>query len=151
MALQQEKASVYYVLRCPDLWLQYSLSFVQEKYIILVWCIFFKLCTKLTLHCTHRSGHLETEHTEILLLLRRHLENWSRGPAVSMRGELLDAQEKLGMFSLVTVCCAWIGWEIISLKTSKTAPFFCVCPVLQDLWERLSATEHSSTCHCIHV
>jgi hypothetical protein len=34
-----------------------------------------KPCTKLTLHCNHRSGHLKTEHTESLFLLRRHLGN----------------------------------------------------------------------------
>jgi hypothetical protein len=41
------------------------------------------------LHCNHRSGHLKTEHTEGLPLLRRHLGNWSRGPAVNMKSELL--------------------------------------------------------------
>jgi hypothetical protein len=58
---------------------------------------------KLTLHRNHRSGHLKTEHTESLLLLRRHLGNWPRGPAVSMRSELLVAREKLGQFPLLTV------------------------------------------------
>jgi hypothetical protein len=33
--------------------------------------------------------HLKTEHTESLLLLRRHLGNWPRGPAVSMGSELV--------------------------------------------------------------
>ena len=28
--------------------------------------------------CNHRSGHLKTEHTESLSLLRRHLGNWPR-------------------------------------------------------------------------
>jgi hypothetical protein len=62
-----------------------------------------KPCTKLTLHCNHRSGHLKTEHTESLFLLRRHLGNRPRGPAVSMRSELLVAREKLGQFPLLTV------------------------------------------------
>jgi hypothetical protein len=35
----------------------------------------FYRCTKLTLHCNHRSGHLNTEHTESVSLLRRHLGN----------------------------------------------------------------------------
>jgi hypothetical protein len=43
------------------------------------------------------------EHTESLLLLRLHLANWFRGPAVSMRSELLVAHEKLGQFPLLTV------------------------------------------------
>ena len=53
----RKRLPVCSVLRCPDLWLQ---------------------CTKLTLHCNHRSGHLKTEHTESLFLLRRRLENWPR-------------------------------------------------------------------------
>jgi hypothetical protein len=52
-----------------------------------------KLCTKLTLYCNHRSGHLKTEHTESLFVLWRHRGNWPRGPAVSMRSELLVAHE----------------------------------------------------------
>ena len=58
---------------------------------------------KLTLHCNHRSGHLKTEHTESLFLLRRHLGNWPRGPALSMKSELLVAHEKLGKLPLLTV------------------------------------------------
>ena len=50
-----------------------------------------------------RSGNLKTEHTESLSLLRCHLGNWPRGPAVSTRSELLVAQEKLGQFLLLTV------------------------------------------------
>ena len=38
-----------------------------------------------------------------LFLLRRHLGNWPRGPALSMRRELLVAHEKLGQFPLLTV------------------------------------------------
>jgi len=37
------------------------------------------------------------------LLLRRHLGNRPRGPAVSMRSELLEAREKLGQLPLLTV------------------------------------------------
>jgi len=64
---------------------------------------FRKPCTKLRLHCNHRSEHLKTEHTESLFLLRRHLGNWPGGPAVSMRSELLVAYEKLGQLLLLTV------------------------------------------------
>jgi hypothetical protein len=49
-----------------------------------------KPCTKLTLHCNHRSWHLKTEHTERLFLLRRHLGIWPRGPAVTMKSQLLE-------------------------------------------------------------
>jgi len=51
--------------------------------------------------CTHRSGHLKTGHTESLFLLQRHLANWPRGPAVSMRSELLVAHEKFGQLLLL--------------------------------------------------
>jgi hypothetical protein len=64
---------------------------------------FFKPYMKLMLHCNHRSGHLKTEHTESLLLLRRHLGNWFRGLAVSMQSELLIAKEKFGPFPLLPV------------------------------------------------
>jgi len=50
-----------------------------------------------------RSEHLKTEHKESLFLLRRHLGNWPRGPAVGMRNELLVAHEKLGQLLLLTV------------------------------------------------
>jgi hypothetical protein len=62
-----------------------------------------KLCTKLTLHCSHRSGHFKTEHTESLFLLRRHLGDWPRGPEAPLRTELLVAHEKLGQLPLLTV------------------------------------------------
>ena len=76
---------------------------VPPSYVIPAWCVFPKPCTKLTLHCNHRSGHLKTEHTQSLFLVRRHLGNWPRGPAVSMRSELLAAHEKLGQLLLMTV------------------------------------------------
>jgi hypothetical protein len=88
------------LVRCPDLWVQCSVSFVHglKKY-ILVWCIFFKPCTELTLHCNHRSGHLKTEHTALSCcdaILKT-------GPAVSMRSELPVEHEKLGQLPLLTV------------------------------------------------
>ena len=57
------------------------------------WCVSSKPCTKLTLHCNHRSGHLKTEHTEAFSCCDAILET---GPAISMRSELLVAHEKLG-------------------------------------------------------
>jgi hypothetical protein len=65
--------------------------------------VFFQRCRKLTLQCNHRSGHLKTEHTESLLLMRLHLGNWSRGPSVSIGTERLVAHEKRGQFPLLTV------------------------------------------------
>jgi hypothetical protein len=44
-----------------------------------------------------------TKHTESRFLLRRHLGDWPRGPAVSMRSELLVGHEKLGQLPLLTV------------------------------------------------
>jgi len=62
-----------------------------------------KPCTKLTLHCNHRSRHLKTEHTESLFLLRRHIGNRPRGSAVSTISELLVAHEKFGQLLLLVV------------------------------------------------
>jgi hypothetical protein len=76
---------------------------VPPSYVIPAWCVFSKPCTKLTLHCNHTSGHLKTEHTESIFLVRRHLGNWPRGPAASMTSELLVAHEKLGQLPLLTV------------------------------------------------
>jgi hypothetical protein len=106
MASQQEKA--FCVLRSEvsrsviTLQRRFHARF-KKKEILLQWCVFFKPCTKLTLHCNHRSGHLKTEHTVSLLLMRRHLGNWSRGPAVSMRSELLVMQKILGQSPLLAV------------------------------------------------
>jgi len=59
------------------------------------------------LRCVHPGSHHTHTHThthkESLFLLRRHLGNWPRGPAVSMRSELLVEHEKLGQFLLLTV------------------------------------------------
>jgi hypothetical protein len=55
------------------------------------------LCTVITdLDTSKRS-------TQSLFLLRRPLGNWPRGPAVSMRSELLVAYEKLWQLPLLTV------------------------------------------------
>ena len=48
---------------------------VPASYVIPPWCVFSKPCTKLPPHCNRRSGHLKTEHTESIFLLRRHLGN----------------------------------------------------------------------------
>jgi len=63
----------------------------------------FYPCMKLTPHCNYRPVHLKTEHTESLLLLRRHVGNWPRGPAVSMRSEPVVAHAKLGQLQLLTM------------------------------------------------
>jgi len=104
MASQQEKA--FCVLRFE---VSRSVITVQRKFLARfrkdapAGCVFSKPCTKLTLHCNHRSGHLKTEHTESIFLLRRHLGNWPRDPAVSTRSELLLAHEKLGQLPLLKV------------------------------------------------
>jgi hypothetical protein len=99
MASRQEKA--FRVLRFEA---SRSVITVQREFRArFVRCVLFTPCTKLTLHSNHRSGHLKTEHTGSLLLLRLHLGIWSRGPAVSMRRELLVAHEKLEQILLLTV------------------------------------------------
>jgi hypothetical protein len=67
----------------------------------------------------HRSGHLKTKHTERLLLLRRHLWNWYRGPAVSKRSELLVAWETWTVSAAVSISCARLVWEIHVLSILK--------------------------------
>jgi hypothetical protein len=74
-----------------------------KKDIILVWCVLFKLRTKLKLHCNHRSGHLKNVARRKPSPAARHLGNWSRGPAVRMRSELLVEHRKRRLFLLMTV------------------------------------------------
>jgi len=59
----RKRLSVCSFLRCPNL-REFCARFRKGA-----WCVFSKPCTKLTLHCNHRSGHLKTEHTESLFLL----------------------------------------------------------------------------------
>jgi len=103
MASQQRKAFCVHCFGVSRFVITVHLLSVPPSYVIPAWYVFSKPCTKLTLHCTHRSGHLKTEHTESPLLLRRHLGNWPRGPAVSMRSELLVAHDKLVQLPLLTV------------------------------------------------
>jgi len=90
-------------------------------------CVFFKQCTKLTLHCNHRSGHLKTEHTESIFLLRRHLGNWPRSKHEKRTAG--SAWETWTVAAADGVRCARVSWEINFLLTFETAPFFCVHPV----------------------
>ena len=94
-----------------------------------LWCVFSKPCTKLTLHCNHRSGHLKTEHTESLFLLRRHLGKWPR--IKHEKRTAVSAWETWTVSAADGVRCAREKWEINSLLPFETAPFFCVYPVLQ--------------------
>jgi len=98
------------------------------------WCIFSKLCTKLTLHCNHRSGHLKTEHTESLFLLQRHLGNWPR--STHEKRAAGSAWETWKVAASDGVGCARVRWEINFLLTFETAQFFCVYPVCIGLNEK---------------
>ena len=100
---------------------------VPPSYVIPAWCVFSEQCTKLTLHCNHRSGHLKTEHTESLFLLRRHLENWPRSKHEKRTAG--SAWETWTVAAADGVRCARVRWEINFLLTFETAPFFCVYPV----------------------
>jgi hypothetical protein len=80
MASQQEKA--FCVLRFE---VTRSVITVRREFrsrlkeeIILVWCVFFKPSTKLSLHSKYRSEHLKTEHTETFSCCDAILET---GPA----------------------------------------------------------------------
>ena len=92
------------------------------------WCVFSKpCCTELTLACNHRYGHLKTEHTESLYLLRRHLGNWPRSKHEKRTAG--SAWETWTVAAADAVRCARVRWEINFLLTFETAPFFCVYPV----------------------
>jgi hypothetical protein len=75
------------------------------------WCVYSKsCCTKLTLHCNHRRGHLKTEHTESLFLLRRHLRNW---PCSKLEKRTAgSAWETWTVAAAEGVRCARVRWEI---------------------------------------
>ena len=91
------------------------------------WCVFSKPCTKLTLHCNHRSGHLKTEHTQSVFLLRRHLGNWPRRKHEKRTAG--SAWETRIVAAVDGVRCACVSLEINFLLTFEIAPFFCVYPV----------------------
>jgi hypothetical protein len=69
------------------------------------------------------------QNTASLHLVRRHLGNRPRGPAISMRREKLVAHEKLGEVPLLTCLLCPSVVRNKCLLTSETAPLFCVCPV----------------------
>jgi hypothetical protein len=95
MASQQKKAFCLFRFDSSRSVITVQREFRARFKMTLFLCGAYFLDRALTLHCNHRSGHLKTEHTEGLLLLRSHLGNLSRGPAVSMRSELLEAHERL--------------------------------------------------------
>ena len=109
---------------------------VPPSYVIPVWCVFSKPCTKLTLHCNHRSGHLKTEHKESLslLLLRRHLGNWP--PSKHEKRTAGSACETWTAAAADGVRCARVRREINFLLTFETAPFFCVYPIYTGWFRR---------------
>jgi len=84
MASQQEKAFCV-------------LSFEVSRSVITVQCEFRARFRTYAPRCIFSKPFLS------ISLLRRHLGNWPRGPAVSMRSELLVAHEKLGELLLLTV------------------------------------------------
>ena len=107
---------------CAQFWgfqiCDYSAAWVLCGY------VFSKPCTKLTLRCNRRSGHLKTEHTESLFLLRHHLGNRPR----SKQGKRTagSAWETWTVATADGVCCACVRWEINFLLTFETAAFFCL-------------------------
>ena len=120
MASQQEKASC--VLR-----FEVSRSVITVHH---TWCVFSKPCTKLTLYCNHRSGHLKAEHTESLFLLRRHLGNWAPRPRSKHEKRTAgSAWETWTVAAADGVRCARVRWEMNFLLTFEPATFICKHPV----------------------
>jgi len=72
MASQQEKAFCVLRFEVPRSVITVQREF-RARFRKDAWCVFSKPCTKLSLHCNHRYGHLKTEHAESLFLLRHHL------------------------------------------------------------------------------
>ena len=85
----------------------------------------------------HRSGHLKTEHTESVFLLRRHLGIWPRSK--HEKRTAVSAWETWTVAAADGVRFARVRWEINFLLTFETAPFFCVYPVLGNK-EKFTAT-----------
>ena len=123
MASQQEKA--FCVLRFEVSRSVITVHGLEKTHH--AWCVFSKPCTKLTLHCNHRSGHPKTEHTESLFLLRRHLGNWPRSKHEKRTAG--SAWETLTVAAADGVRFARVRWEINFLLTFETAPFICKHPV----------------------
>jgi hypothetical protein len=93
---------------------------VPSGYIILVCCVFFKPCTKLTLHCSHRYGHLKTEHKE---------PSPAETPFWKLVPRPQSAWETRTVPASDSVYCARVGREMKFLLIFETALFFCVCSV----------------------
>jgi hypothetical protein len=116
----RKRLSVCSVLRCPDLWWQCSVSFVHSLDLLVA------------LHCNHRSGHLNTEHTESLFLLRRHLGNWPRNKHEKRTAG--SVRETWTVAAADGVRWARERREINCLLTFETVQFFCVYPVHAGFW-----------------
>ena len=102
MVSQQEKA--FCVLRFE---VSRSVITVQRAFRVRfrkdAWCVFSKPCTKLTLHCNHRSGHLKTEHTESLFLYtlyKFYLFNFPRNKRHKSLCLLVNGSTKRTKFSV---------------------------------------------------
>ena len=117
MAPQQEKA--FCVLRFE---VSRSVITVQRE---------FRAATVL-LQCNHRSGHLKTEHTESLFLLRRHHGNWPGSKHEKRTAG--SAWETWPVAAADGVRCTRVRWKINFLLTFEIAPFFCVYPVWDFRW-----------------
>jgi len=115
----RKRLSVCSVLRCPDLWLQCSVSFVHGLEKTHLAGARNSRCTVITdLDTSKRSTQKAFSCCAAILETR---------PAANMRNELLVAHEKLGQLLLLTVLrWARVRWEINFLLTFETAQFFCV-------------------------
>ena len=95
----RKRLSVCSVLRCPDLWLHCSVSFV---------------------HGAHRKP-FPAATPSWKLVPRPRIKHEKRTAG--------NAWEIWTVAAADGVCCARVKWEINSLLPFETAPFFCVYPV----------------------
>ena len=131
----RKRLSVCSVLRCPDLWLQRSVSFVQHglEKTHNAWCVFSKPWTVITdLDTSKRSTQKAFSCCDAI---------FETGPTARSKHEKRaagSAWETRTVAAPEGVSCAHVRWEINFLLTFETAPFFCVYPVLSFEWLHLS-------------
>ena len=102
---------------------------VPPIYVTPAWRVFSKPCTKRTLHCNHRSGHLKTEHRKPFPAATPSCKLAPRARSKYEKGTAGSAWETWTVAAADGVRCARVSWEINFLLTFETAPFFCVYPV----------------------
>jgi hypothetical protein len=161
MVSQQEKISVYSILRYPDLWLQCSLSLVHGLEVLVAHalpavlnCVQNSLCTVITDLDTSKwstqKAFAATPSWKLTLQPRSKHEKQTAG----------GARETWTVVAVDGVRFTCVRWEIDFLLTFETAPFFCEYPVhiavsgskMKVTWHKLRTdafTRTDACCSCL--